>query len=141
MSPPRAYPRASSSGPASCTGIPARQSFIAPDTSTKALSIYHKLNLSLLGLTPLALVLSPSAMNMPIDIALSIFFPLHAHVGMNCVITDYAPKAFGRGGIGPCRVVMAGLTAVTTLGLLQLSLTGPGLTETIKSLWRPKQSS
>ena len=112
---------------------------MAPDTSTKALSLYHKLNWSLLGLTPLALAFSPSPMNMPVDIALSIFFPLHAHVGMNCVITDYAPKFFGKGGIGPCRVVMAGLTAMTTLGLLKLSVTGPGLTETLKELWRPKQ--
>jgi succinate dehydrogenase (ubiquinone) membrane anchor subunit len=36
---------------------------------------------------------------------------------------------------------MLGVTGVTILGLLKLNLTGPGITETYKSLWRepPKE--
>jgi len=48
------------------------------------------------GLTPLAFLLSPSKMNMPVDIALGVLLPLHGHIGMNYVITDYATKLFGR---------------------------------------------
>jgi len=73
---------------------------------------------------------------MPIDVALSIAFPLHAHVAMNCVITDYVKKFFGAGMIGPARGVQLALTGLTAAGLLKCSLTGPGITETVKSLWR-----
>ena len=75
---------------------------------------------------------------MPVDLALGILFPVHAHIGMNLVITDYAKKLFGKGAVQPCRVGMLVLTGTTGLGLLKLNLSGPGLTETIKSLWRPK---
>ena len=98
--------------------------------------LYHKLNWGLLGLTPLAFMLSPSVMNMPIDLALGVLFPLHAHFSMNGVITDYAAKIFGKGATMPCRVVMAGVTGVTLLGFARLNLTGDGLTESIKGLWR-----
>lgn len=39
------------------------------------------------------------------------------------------------------RYAMLGVTGVTILGLLKLNLTGPGITETYKSLWRepPKE--
>ena len=33
---------------------------------------------------------------------------------------------------------MLGITGTTALGLVKLNLTGPGITETLKSLWRPK---
>ena len=110
----------------------------AADHDAKTLSIYHKVNWALLGLTPAAFAFSPSMLNFPIDVALSVAFPFHAHVAMNCVITDYIPKFFGKAAVGPARVVMAGATGLTALGLLKLTLTGPGLTETIKSLWREK---
>lgn len=100
------------------------------------LQIYHKVNWALLGLTPAAFAFSPSMLNLPIDLGLAVAFPLHAHVAMNCVITDYVPKFFGKAAVGPARVVMAGMTGLTALGLLKLTVTGPGITETVKSLWR-----
>jgi succinate dehydrogenase (ubiquinone) membrane anchor subunit len=103
------------------------------------ISLHHKINLALLGLAPVAFVLSPSAMNMPIDLALGIALPVHGHIGMNMVVTDYAKKVVGKGGVGPARVALAGFTGVTLLGLLKLNLTGPGITETVKSVWRPKK--
>ena len=111
---------------------------LAADSSKSALSIHHKINFALLGLTPVALILSPSALNMPVDLALGIALPLHGHIGMNMVITDYVKKVFGKGAVGPSRLAMAGFTGATLLGLLKLNVTGPGITETLKSFWRPK---
>mmetsp|Transcript_52722 Transcript_52722/g.93044 ORF Transcript_52722/g.93044 Transcript_52722/m.93044 type:complete len:116 (+) Transcript_52722:110-457(+) len=109
------------------------------DGSSKMISLWHKCNLALLGLAPVAFVLSPSALNKPIDLALALALPFHAHVGMNMVLTDYTKKILGKGALGPMRLVMVGITGTTTLGLLKLSVTGPGITETVKSLWRTKQ--
>ena len=52
------------------------------------------------------------------------------------VISDYGAKIAGKGAVGPMRIAMTGITAMTTLGLLKLNLQGKGLTETVKSLWR-----
>ena len=41
-----------------------------------ATKVYHGVNLAILGLTPLAFVLSPTSMNFPVDIALGIALPL-----------------------------------------------------------------
>lgn len=104
------------------------------------ISLHHKINMALMGLLPVSMVLSPSSLNMPVDLALGIFLPLHGHIGMNLVITDYAKKMFGKGGVGPARFVMAAITGTTMLGLLKLNLTGPGITETLKDFWRPKEA-
>lgn len=86
------------------------------------------------GLTPIAFVLSPSILNYPVDILLGALIPLHAHMGMNYVISDYVPKA----GRTLARTGMLGLTIVAAAGILKLNLTGPGLTETLKAMWRSK---
>lgn len=77
-------------------------------------------------------------MNLPVDLALGIALPLHAHIGMNYVITDYAEKVLGKGARGPARYAMVGFTGLTALGLTKLNLTGVGITETVKALWRKK---
>jgi len=33
-------------------------------------------------------------------------------------------------------MIMAGITGVTVLGLLKLNIGGPGLTESVKGMWR-----
>lgn len=53
---------------------------------------YHILNHSLLLACPLALILSPSVLTFPIDLFLGVALPLHGHVGLNYVISDYVPK-------------------------------------------------
>ena len=55
---------------------------------------------------------------------------------MNYVLTDYVPKFIGKSARGPAKVVMLGVTGLTTLGLLKLNIEGPGITETLKSMWR-----
>ena len=92
---------------------------------------------ALMGIAPIALVATQSV-QFPLDLVLGLALPLHGHIGMNQVITDYAKKVVGKGGIGPARLAMAGFTGVTTLGLLKLNLTGPGLIETVKGFWKPK---
>ena len=104
------------------------------------ISLHHKVSLALLGLTPVAFALSPSAMNMPIDLALGVALPLHGHIGMNLVFTDYMKKVLGKGAVGPSRVVLAAITGTTIVGLLKLNLSGPGITETVKCFWRPKEA-
>jgi len=87
-----------------------------------------------------AFVLSPSKLNMPVDLALGVALPLHGHIGMNYVITDYATKMFGSSARGPARVCMAGITGITMIGLTKLNVSGPGITETVKSLWYRKEA-
>ena len=81
---------------------------------------------------PVALVLSPSVINIPVDVALGLVFPIHAHIGMNYVISDYVPK-----GLRPAaRTGWLAVTAITILGLLKLNLFGDGMTESVKSMFR-----
>merc|ERR1719421_1450897 len=111
-------------------------SVLAADEGGLATKVYHYSSMAVLGLTPCALALSPSSLNMPIDLALGFAFPLHGHIGMNYVLHDYVPKIIGKAAMGPARVVMFGVTIMTTAGLLRLNLFGPGITETLKTLWR-----
>lgn len=67
-----------------------------------------------------------------VDLALGIAFPLHAHIGVNYIISDYVPKA----SRPVARYALLGVTGVTLLGLLKLNISGPGITETYKSLYR-----
>ena len=73
-------------------------------------------------------------MNMPIDISLGILFPVHAHIALNSVISDYLPVAYR----SVARPTLLGVTVVTLAGLLRLNFGGVGITETIKSVWRKK---
>lgn len=63
---------------------------------------------------------------------MGVAFPIHGHVGMNGVITDYVPKSFRP----LARYGLLASTLLSLLGLLKLNLLGPGLTETYLSLWR-----
>jgi succinate dehydrogenase (ubiquinone) membrane anchor subunit len=106
------------------------------DSSMAMNKFYHKSMIALAVLTPVSFALSPSMLNKPIDLALGVLFPLHSHIGLNYVISDYVPKALR----STARIGLAGVTAITTLGLLQLNIGGVGMTETIKTLWRrPKR--
>jgi len=90
--------------------------------------------IALVGLAPLSFILSPSIINFPVDLALGFIFPLHSHVALNYVVSDYVPKA----SRGAARAVLLTATIIATAGLLKLNIEGPGLTETFKSVWRKK---
>jgi len=98
------------------------------------MKVHHLGNLALAGLTPAAVFLpKDSSFLFPVDLALGLALPLHSHITMNMVFSDYVPpklRGVARGGL-------AGATAVTVLGLLHLNLKGPGLTRCVKQLWAP----
>lgn len=90
--------------------------------------LYHKTHFAVLAAVPLAFVAHPSALSMPVDLFLSFALPLHAHIGMNWIFTDYVP---GRGA----RVALLALSGLATLGLLKMTFSGPGIVGTVKEMW------
>jgi succinate dehydrogenase (ubiquinone) membrane anchor subunit len=110
-------------------------SIVNADKSKSLNRIYHISGTALAVLTPVAFVLSPSPMNLPVDLALGVMFPLHAHIGMNYVISDYVPKATR----GLARGSLLAFSVITAAGLLRLNVQGAGLTDTVKSVWRTKK--
>ena len=121
--------------------------------------------------------------NKATDVALAVVIPLHSHVALNSVISDYLPSSSERHAylsnvgryilvllLGVCCIYMAvwlalliarllptlasdllikcvhvagvarwgalGASTVAFVGLMKLSLAGPGLSATVKQLWR-----
>ena len=108
------------------------------------------------------------------DLALGVALPIHSHIAVNNVISDYVPKnvageVFGCPmtflprsllrsrccstrdvcpgcSVGSCdaaapcagasRWAALGASTVALLGLLNLNINGPGITATVKSLWK-----
>jgi succinate dehydrogenase (ubiquinone) membrane anchor subunit len=91
-----------------------------------------------IGLFPVALMVpaSMSAVAMPLDIALAVLLPLHGHIGMNWVMTDYVPGSPTSGA----RMALLVVSALSTLGLLKLAVTGDGLIGSVKSTWAGKKT-
>lgn len=107
------------------------------DSSKQLTRWFHSSGMVLAVLAPVAFVASPSVISMPVDLALGILFPFHSHVALNFVITDYVPKA----ARGPARAALLAATVIAAAGLLKLNIEGPGLTDSVKSLWRaPKDN-
>ncbi|CAN0135865.1 unnamed protein product [Ectocarpus sp. 8 AP-2014] len=122
------------------SSTPRSASVLNADDGKLGTKLYHAVNMVVLAGVPAAVATSPSALTMPLDIVLGIAMPLHAHIGMNYVISDYVPKP-ARGG---ARGAMLAASILATLGLLKLNLTGAGLTETLKATWRgpePKEET
>ncbi len=94
--------------------------------------LYHYSSYALLGLTPVAIILSPHLICFPVDFALGLVIPLHMHIGLVGVVEDYVPRAHQPLG----RLVLAILGVLTAIGLLKVNLCGAGITESVKSLWR-----
>eukprot|EP00924_Labyrinthula_sp_SR-Ha-C_P005265 maker-scaffold_1-snap-gene-26.53-mRNA-1 protein AED:0.02 eAED:0.02 QI:104/1/1/1/0.75/0.6/5/1139/156 len=107
----------------------------AADQNMSHMKILHKTNYAVAVLAPLAIVAHPSALSMPVDIALAIVFPLHAHIGMNCIFTDYVPGSPTSGA----RYALLGVSLLTSLGLMKLSFTDEGIVGSLKSLWVKKE--
>ena len=103
------------------------------DSSKIGQKLYHYSGFALAMLTPIAIFMSPSGFNVPIDFALALIFPFHSHVALNYVVSDYVPKPARQ----PARIALLITTVVTVIGLLKVNIQGPGITETLLSLWRP----
>jgi succinate dehydrogenase (ubiquinone) membrane anchor subunit len=92
-----------------------------------------------MGLFPVAIMAHPSVISMPVDVALGVMFPVHMHIGMGYVITDYVPKFFGKGALTPARYLQLVLSGLTLIGLTKLNFMGPGLVGSVKALWAEKK--
>lgn len=111
-------------------------SFIAADQTLAQTKFYHRTNLAVLLLTPAAIILHPSPLSFPVDVALAIVFPIHAHMGMNWIFTDYVPGS----PTGAARMALFAVSVLATLGLLKVSLVGPGITGTLKAFWKEPET-
>ncbi|KAK8798670.1 hypothetical protein WA158_007755 [Blastocystis sp. Blastoise] len=94
--------------------------------------IFHYSQLTLAVVTPLAFVL-PNAWCLPLDYVLAILYPMHGCIGMSHIYSDYWPKGWQKG----FRIGTTLLTLVAILGLLYYNTKSKGVTEAIKSFWRP----
>ena len=113
--------RVSKPAPSASSAEMVKEFFSAADHSTGLSHLYHKLNIGLCALTPLALLLSPSAMNLPVDLALGVGIPVHFQISGHGLITDYAPLLFGNGlgkavwFVNTLRAAMTATTAVANV--------------------------
>ncbi|KAI9921145.1 hypothetical protein PsorP6_001268 [Peronosclerospora sorghi] len=105
---------------------------LAADNHVLSVKLLHLTSVSLMAAVPLAFVLSPSPLAIPVDLAVGVILPVHAHIGMNNVISDYVPK----NARTLARLGWLGATTIMFLGLLRVNLKGPGITEVIKTVWR-----
>ena len=71
-----------------------------------------------------------------IDLGLAVALPVHSHIALNYVVSDYIPKPIR----GPARYGVLMSTAVATLGLARLAMSEPGVTGTVKRLWSPAEA-
>jgi succinate dehydrogenase (ubiquinone) membrane anchor subunit len=95
--------------------------------------VYENSHIALAGLTPAAFLTSEGTLpRKAVDVGLGIAIPLHSHIALNAVISDYVPNSVR----GLTRWGTLGLTGVAIVGLLKLNLAGPGLSATVKELWK-----
>mmetsp|Transcript_27677 Transcript_27677/g.70494 ORF Transcript_27677/g.70494 Transcript_27677/m.70494 type:complete len:120 (-) Transcript_27677:396-755(-) len=106
---------------------------LAADVGGPQLHKAHNLSsYTLAAATPLAIISSKDGFLQRVaDLGLAVAIPVHMHIGLNACVTDYLPKV----ARGPARAGLLAGTAICTLGLLKINLTGPGITQTVKGLW------
>lgn len=93
---------------------------------------YHYSSIALAGLTPIALILSPSALNLPVDLALGVAIPFHTQLGLTLVVDDYVHGSLN----SVAKILVWVISIVMALGFLYLNVSGIGITESVKELWR-----
>ncbi|KAK9815018.1 hypothetical protein WJX73_004952 [Symbiochloris irregularis] len=95
--------------------------------------LYEYSHVALAGLVPIA-AFAPEggALSKVTDLTLGVAIPVHSHVAMNAVVTDYVPKAFR----GASRAGLLAAASLAAIGFLRLNVFGPGITQSVKDLWR-----
>lgn len=113
------------------------QKVLTPDLAGAAgRKLFEQSHIALAGLVPVAALAGDgSTLTMVADLALGVVMPIHSHISVNGVISDYVPKAY----MGASRWATLGLSVVAFIGLTNLNLQGPGITSTVKSLWKGPQ--
>lgn len=87
-----------------------------------------------LGATlPLSILLAPSFAAVPFDLVVATAMPFHMYFGTKLVIQDYVPKP-----VRPQVLLAWGIVAaIASYGLVKISICGPGIGASIRSLWAP----
>lgn len=94
--------------------------------------LYEQSHIALAGLVPIAALGGEGNKLITLtDLALGVALPIHAHIGLNNILSDYVPPRY----MGASRWGALASTAIVFIGLQQLNLGGPGITKTVKSLW------
>ena len=105
----------------------------ADSAGPKVQRLYQQSGYVLAGLVPATLLADSSSIPARVaDVGLAVALPLHSHVALSYVVSDYVPKTFQL----PVRAGVAGLTAVAFLGLMKAAVLGPGIGGAVKQLWR-----
>mmetsp|Transcript_20617 Transcript_20617/g.42439 ORF Transcript_20617/g.42439 Transcript_20617/m.42439 type:complete len:147 (+) Transcript_20617:108-548(+) len=105
--------------------------------------IHHNLSMGLAVLAPIWLLMpesySDGFVGKGFGVLLAGNISAHSWIGLNYVATDYVPKV-SKALLGPSRVAIAGMTAVTFLGLSRVSIQSEGgIKGCVKGLWNPPQ--
>ena len=93
---------------------------------------FHLSSISLAVVLPAAVIASPSIVSLPADLLFSLTVPVHAWFGMHTVINDYVPPSTR----AAANTLLLLVIALVLAGLLNLTLRGPGVVDTVKQLWR-----
>jgi len=99
------------------------------------LTTFQKFNLSAIVMgvgIPVAWVLAPSVLVFPIDLAIGIALPYHMAHGVGDVAMDYAPMHLRE----MAKKLIYLISILAALGFLKINLCGPGITMSVKSLWK-----
>jgi len=103
---------------------------LAADRGAMMMKIYHASGIALAGLVPTAMAI-PGGL-LPLDLALGVALPVHSHIALNFVVSDYVPTK----AAPAARAGLLGLTCLTLAGLFTLNTKGEGITRTAKRLWK-----
>jgi hypothetical protein len=114
---------------------------LAADSGALATHAHHTMNLALAVLTPIYFLTpesySDGFFGKTFGVLLSANITAHSWIGLNYVATDYVPKV-SKALLGPARMVIAGMSFVTFLGLCRVAVGSPGgIKGCVKGLWNP----
>eukprot|EP00461_Guttulinopsis_vulgaris_P000560 UN00560 len=105
-----------------CKGMDAHKAFIAS-------------SIVLAGTLPLSIFLAPTFLAIPFDLAVAVTMPYHMWYGTKLVMEDYVPRVHRQNAIKAWGV----LSCIVGYGLVKLSIGGPGIGASVRSLWgKPK---
>jgi len=122
--------------------LSSKPSILRGDAGPAATHVNHKISTFIAIATP-AVILSPDSwtdgiVDKAFGTVLALNLSVHSWVGMNYIITDYVPK-ISKSLLGPARVVSAGMSGVTFVGLGYIAVASKGgIKGLIKSLWTTK---
>lgn len=123
-----------------------KSSKAAGDEGFVGTKLHHHANTVLALIFPVAFLGSDgdTGLGQGLGVLTAGYVSIHSYIGLNYVITDYVPKFFGKGAVGPVRALTTGLSLMTFLGMSKMALYSPGgIQGVVKGLWtgKPKDES